>query len=262
MTAHKMLHKHSCVSKYEKILRQCKTVRKKATGPLPESVTGPIGQTFCWRPVTMDAALGEGNWAKAAFLWPLQPSEPSLSHCPISWRIHFRYIFFFSLRSQSMVKEDVISVCPQARFSPPALLSKAVGLTPAYGMTPSLLCQLASGFGQCENRRRLGVAGGREHAGQLSAVNAVFSMAACAPWLRSPGQLHWGASYCPVTLALGSGNPAASLWLSLPLLISDLPCSLVWLSALLSPLYLIPCIDFPLLRNDKVVSLLDPDCSL
>lgn len=47
-----------------------------------------------------------------------------------------------------MVREDVISVCAQTRFSPAALLSKAVGLTPAYGMTPSLLCQLASGLGQ------------------------------------------------------------------------------------------------------------------
>ena len=146
--------------------------------------------------------------------------------------------------------------------SDPIFALPLLGWADPCRLFPRFMCQLASGFGQCENRRRLGVAGGRAHAGQLSAVNAVFSMAACAPWLRSPGQLHWGASYCPVTLALGSGNPAASLWLSLPLLISGLPCSLVWLSTLLSPLCLIPCIDFPLLRNDKVVSLLDPDCSL
>ena len=32
---------------YEKLLRECKKVKKKATGPLPESLMGPIGQNFC-----------------------------------------------------------------------------------------------------------------------------------------------------------------------------------------------------------------------
>ena len=50
-----------------------------------------------------------------------------------------------------MVKEDVISVCPQIHFSSLALLSIAVGLTPASRLIPSLLCPLASGFGQREN---------------------------------------------------------------------------------------------------------------
>lgn len=79
-----------------------------------------------------------------------------------------------------MVREDVISVCPQTRFSPAALLSKAVGLTPAYWMTPSLLCQLASGLGQCENSRRLGVAGGRST--QFSSLLWMLSSA----WLHAP----------------------------------------------------------------------------
>lgn len=75
-----------------------------------------------------------------------------------------------------------------------------------------------------------------------------------------PRQVHWGASYCPVTLALGSENPTTAFGslchCSSP--VAMLPP--VWLPALLSPLYPIPCIDFSWLKNGKVVSLLAPNC--
>ena len=161
-----------------------------------------------------------------------------------------------------MVKEDVISMCPQTRFCPPALVSMAVGLTPAYGMPPSLLCQLASGFGQCEDSKRLGLQGKGAHRTALCCECPLQHGCKC-PVTQLPRTAPLRCQLPSCDLGSGLWKPrcpplalsaVAHLWFAL--------LSPVWLSAVLSPLYLIPCVGFPLLRNDKVISLLDPDCSL
>lgn len=131
--------------------------------------------------------------------------------------------------------------------------SKAVGLTPCLRDSPASCVSWLLALNNVRTGGGWGVSGKGARRTALRCECCLQHGCVC------PRDSRTAPLRSPVTLALGSGNPAASLWLSLPLLISDLPCSLVWLSALLSPLYLIP---YPLLRNDKVVSLLDPDCSL
>ena len=123
-----------------------------------------------------------------------------------------------------MVKEDVISVCPQIHFSSLALLSIAVGLTPASRLIPSLLCPLASGFGQRENWWEAG--GCRRKGAHRTALcfGCFSSMAAYPLWLIPPPPTPWtGPLRCQLlSCDLGSGlwKPHNSLWLSLPLFIS------------------------------------------